>query len=262
MHSDNTQSRLRQTLIISAALCFIGHGAWGLITKAGWLPFFAVVGIPESLAWNLMPIIGTFDILFGILILLKPTRAALLWMALWATWTALLRPLSGTPGPWELFERAGNVAPPLMLLVLAEQPKATMKSWFGALSSSMTPSRINAAFQIARFSLALLLIGHGAFGAFVQKPMLIEHWASIGIALDMNAIMFIGYAEIILGLLIAAFPIAALLWIVLIWKLFSEFLYVTSGAPINIFEFIERSGDYGLPIAMMIILSHQKRPKK
>jgi hypothetical protein len=24
-------------------MCFIGHGAFGIITKAGWLPYFAVV---------------------------------------------------------------------------------------------------------------------------------------------------------------------------------------------------------------------------
>ena len=33
--------QLHWVLRISVALCFIGHGTWGIITKAGWLPFFA-----------------------------------------------------------------------------------------------------------------------------------------------------------------------------------------------------------------------------
>ena len=32
------QTQLHWTLRITAALCFIGHGTWGLITKSGWLP--------------------------------------------------------------------------------------------------------------------------------------------------------------------------------------------------------------------------------
>ena len=35
-------------LRIGAAACFIGHGAFGFITKAAWLPYFGVIGIPES----------------------------------------------------------------------------------------------------------------------------------------------------------------------------------------------------------------------
>ena len=40
--------RVRWCLRIGAAACFIGHGAFGIITKAAWLPYFAVVGIPAG----------------------------------------------------------------------------------------------------------------------------------------------------------------------------------------------------------------------
>jgi hypothetical protein len=47
------------------------------------------------------------------------------------------------------------------------------------------------------------------------------------------------------------------------WKLFTEFLYVpadtVSGMGIvNIFEWIERWGDYGIPLAMLYIISFRK----
>jgi hypothetical protein len=34
------ESTLFLVLRIAAAICFIGHGAFGIITKAGWLPYF------------------------------------------------------------------------------------------------------------------------------------------------------------------------------------------------------------------------------
>ena len=96
------------TLRITAALCFIGHGTWGLITKSGWLPFFQSQGIEPELAWTLQPLIGAFDILMAILLLRGSNRAILIWMFLWALWTAILRPLSGNlekvevDGVWEV----------------------------------------------------------------------------------------------------------------------------------------------------------------
>ena len=89
------QSQLHWTLRITAALCFIGHGTWGLITKSGWLPFFASQGIESEIAWAMQPLIGAFDILMAILLLRGSNRAILIWMFLWALWTAILRPLSG-----------------------------------------------------------------------------------------------------------------------------------------------------------------------
>jgi hypothetical protein len=46
------------TLRIGAALCFIGHGAFGIITKEAWVPFFGVVGLGRDAAFALMPVTG------------------------------------------------------------------------------------------------------------------------------------------------------------------------------------------------------------
>lgn len=232
--------RLNRTLRVATALCFLGHGAWGIITKGGWLPFFAVVGIGPETAWKLMPLIGVMDIALAIAVLARPAHPLLIWMMLWALWTALLRPLSGTPGPWEFLERAGNFVPPLLLLLLGK------------------PCDLRIIKRIAICGLGLLLIGHGGFGAFVHKQMLLDHFGSVGIPVTLEWLTLIGYAEILLGIAVMAVPVTPLLWFVLTWKVCTEFLYVTDGGPVNIFEFIERAGDYGLPIAIILISNFEK----
>jgi len=63
---------LQWVLRISMAGTYIGHGAFGIIGKASWLPYFNLFGFSDSQGWTLMPIVGTMDITFGILILLWP----------------------------------------------------------------------------------------------------------------------------------------------------------------------------------------------
>jgi hypothetical protein len=107
---------LHWLLRIACAAEFVGHGAFGIITKAAWVPYFGVAGIPSELAWKLMPVIGTVDITLGLCVgMLRPVRAVLLYMAVWGLLTATLRPLSGEP-IWEFVERAPNWAVPLAFL--------------------------------------------------------------------------------------------------------------------------------------------------
>ena len=107
---------LHWLLRIACAAEFVGHGAFGIITKAAWVPYFAVVGIPPELAWKLMPLIGTLDITLGLVVgLVRPVRALLLYMAFWGLLTATIRPLAGEP-IWEFVERIPNWAVPLAFL--------------------------------------------------------------------------------------------------------------------------------------------------
>ena len=71
------QAALYWLLRIACGLEFIGHGAFGVITKAAWVPYFGVMGIPARWAWKLMPVVGSVDIFLGLLVLLKPLRNAL-----------------------------------------------------------------------------------------------------------------------------------------------------------------------------------------
>ena len=109
-------------------MCFIGHGAFGFITKAAWLPYFALLGIPERWAWRLMPVVGAVDVMLGMAVLFAPRGLPLAYMAGWALWTALLRPLTGE-SVFEALERAGNYGVPLALLVLT----TSVFSWRGLL---------------------------------------------------------------------------------------------------------------------------------
>ncbi len=94
---------------------FVGHGAFGVITKAGWVPYFGVVEISEWLAYRLMPVIGTVDIAprpgcrCG-----RSGPRCCTWRS-WGLLTASIRPLSGEP-LWEFLARAPNWAVPLAFL--------------------------------------------------------------------------------------------------------------------------------------------------
>ena len=116
-------------LRISVAGEFIGHGVFALQGKKDWVGWFANFGISDAgLATQLLFLVGVLDIALALLILIKPVRAALLWMAFWGFWTALIRPLVGMP-VWDLIERSANWGAPLALLLLVGWPK-TLKEWF------------------------------------------------------------------------------------------------------------------------------------
>ncbi|MAN37830.1 MAG: hypothetical protein CMI21_09490 [Opitutae bacterium] len=279
------QTQLHWTLRVTVALCFIGHGTWGLITKSGWLPFFASQGIDPELAWKLQPWVGAFDIAMALLLLRRSNRAILIWMFLWALWTAMLRPLAGNlekvqvegewtvqireearpdkTQTWEFWERAGNWGPPFMLLVMGGAFAVRRKDLLGGYEEpEIKESTIDTIFFLCKLCLALLLIGHAGFGFAVQKQMLIDHWQSIGVNADSDLIAQIGYAEFALGILIFVAPVRPLILLALGWKLFTEFLYVPADTVkgmgvVNVFEWIERWGDYGIPLAMLYILSYR-----
>jgi hypothetical protein len=118
---------LHWLLRLACACEYLGHGAFGIITKAAWVPYYGVVGIPAPWAYRLMPVTGSVDLFLGFLVLLKPIRAALLYMAVWGLWTALLRPLAGESF-WEAIERAPNFLIPAALLWLRGLP-ADWRSW-------------------------------------------------------------------------------------------------------------------------------------
>jgi len=59
-------------LRVACAAEFVGHGAFGIMTKAAWVPYFGVVGIPPEVAWNLMPVVGTVDVSIGLVELCPP----------------------------------------------------------------------------------------------------------------------------------------------------------------------------------------------
>ena len=116
-------------LRIAVAGEFIGHGVFALQGKQEWLDWFPIFGIVDpSVASTLLTVIGALDIAFGILVLIRPIRSVLLWMAFWGFFTALMRPIAGKP-IWDFIERWANWGAPFALLLLKGWPK-TLKEWF------------------------------------------------------------------------------------------------------------------------------------
>lgn len=236
-------------LRIGAAACFIGHGAFGIITKEAWVPYFAFAGISRDLAFTLMPFVGTVDIAAGLLVLAAPRPIVLAYMAVWALWTALLRPLTGD-SIFETLERAGNYGVPLALLLLVGIP-LRWRDWFAAPPpDSQTTADPELAMRVLLVSTALLLFGHGAL-AVQGKPVLASHLALAGLPADW--LTLIGFAEMSATLLLLASPSATLLVAIATWKLLTESLWIVADAPV--LEFIERGGSYAAPIALAMLLT-------
>ena len=230
---------LEWTLRIGGFMCFVGHGAFGLVTKQAWVPYFGVVGIDRETAFQLMPLVGTVDVIVGFSILLRPRLPVACWMVLWAMWTALLRPLSGESG-WEALERAGNYGVPAVLaLMMVTRPRVSAR-W------------------VLTFTVALLLFGHGALGV-LGKPGITRNIASVfpaGVAPALT--VYEGWFEIALGALVLIRPVPALLLFVCAWKLATEALFISAGAPI--WEVVERGGSYAAPIALALTMClHEAR---
>jgi hypothetical protein len=231
--------------------CFIGHGAFGIITKAAWVPYFAVAGIGEPLAWRLMPWVGTMDITVGLLALLWPCRALFIWAALWTTWTALLRPLSGEP-VWEFIERAGNYGLPFVMLAVVGMGGVL----FARLPNRWPPLESTRQLLLVwglRLTTTLLLVGHAGLGLFAHKAGLARHYAALGASQPAALVPAVGACEFFLAALVLLRPRPALLIFVCIWKIGTESLFLVSGAPI--WELIERFGSYAAPLALALLLS-------
>lgn len=238
-------------LRIGVAGCFIGHGMLGVNRVAAWTSYFAVVGIGRETALSLMPLVGAVDIAMGLLVLFRPMRGLVYYMAAWCVWTALLRPLAGESA-WEAVERAGNYGAPIALLFLM-LGNGGFSNW---LSSRFRPTLDEA--QTGRLAWALrlttvlLLLGHGALGLLVRKPILVTHYNSIGLP-GATVEPLIGAFECLLAFAVLLKPDRRLLVGVIIWKLATEALSPMAGSPLWVF--IEHGGSYAAPLALLILLS-------
>lgn len=259
------EHKLHWILRLGVIGCFIGHGAYGLLTKEAWVPYFGVVGIDSAWAYRLMPWIGGMDVGLGLIMAVVPLPIVPLHLAVWGAWTALLRPLSGD-SVWEFVERAGNYGVPLAFLVLAGVPRR-LRGWFTPVRpSNMPPLTVVSARAmrgILRVTTGLLLLGHGALGALNDKPALTAHYASIGlrgvVVGGLTLTRKIGGLEIVLAVAVLVAPLPGLLIGICLWKMGTEALFMTSGSlP---FEWIERAGSYTAPLALYYLMVTNKREK-
>ncbi len=126
----NNSKIVEWVLRIAVVGSFLGHGMFAVQGKEGWFKYFNAVGIenPDTII-SLLLFVGIVDIALAILVLVKPIRLALLWMAFWGLWTAMIRWPIGPDPIWDFVERWPNWGAPLALLFLIGWPK----SWRGWL---------------------------------------------------------------------------------------------------------------------------------
>ena len=239
--------KMHYTLRIASAMCFIGHGAFGIITKPIWCNYFGVVGIGHDLAYKLMPLVGTVDILLGISLLFYPLRAVAGWLVCWGLITASLRPLSGEPAA-EFIERAGNFGAPLAMLLLS-MPAA--RGWWSKLDAQPHPDtrtmdRVTWCLRIVVF---LLLVGHGWLNT-LEKSALLQQYSSLGFANPANVARLAGSFELLAALAVLIRPARPLLLAFFTWKTATELFY----PHWEFFEWIERGGSYGCLLALWLAI--------
>jgi len=93
----------------------VGHGLLAIQSKKDWISWISqLTHVTTSTATTLLLLIGIEDVVIAMIILVKPVRPLLLWMALWGFWTALVRPIVGV-GWLDFIERSTNWAAPLAL---------------------------------------------------------------------------------------------------------------------------------------------------
>jgi hypothetical protein len=254
------ESGLLWILRLTAAAEFIGHGMVGVATNPGWLPYFAVVGIPAATADRLMPLIGLLDLAVGLTLLLAPWRLVVLYAALWGVWTALLRPLAGQGG-WEFLEEVRNGLLPLSLLLLG----GLGPSLPALLARRITPrlDRANAGplAWLLRLTVATLLVGHGGMSAFTGQVAWATYLGVLGVGTATTQAFalasVIGWFEIAVGVAVLICPAPGLLLFIFAWKVGTELLRPLAGEAVG--QFVERAVSYGAPIALAILITSLDR---
>jgi hypothetical protein len=94
---------------------FFGHGLLAINGKQDWIGWISqMIPVSTPTATTLLLLVGVADVIMALIILVKPIRPLLLWMAFWGFWTALVRPLVGM-SLLDFVERSANWAAPLAL---------------------------------------------------------------------------------------------------------------------------------------------------
>ena len=115
---------------------------------------------------------------------------------------------------------------------------------------------------ILRIAVAGEFIGHGIF-ALQGKKDWIGWFSNFGIndvALATKILFFVGIVDIFLAILILLKPVRiALLWMVL-WGFWTALIRPIIGMPI--WDFVERSANWGAPLALLFLIGWPNTFKK
>jgi hypothetical protein len=115
---NNNEKMMMWALRIGVAGEFFGHGMLALGGKADWIKWVEQLsGFSTPTATNIMLFIGALDVILALVVLFRPVKPLLLWMAFWGFFTAILRPIVGQ-SIWDFVERFANFGAPLALYFL------------------------------------------------------------------------------------------------------------------------------------------------
>lgn len=114
----SNDKKIEWVLRIGVAGEFFGHGMFAIGKKADWIQWTQdLMGFSPETATTFIMAVGVMDIILALIVLFKPIKPLLLWMAFWGLWTAFLRILVDKP-VWDFIERFANWAAPLALYFL------------------------------------------------------------------------------------------------------------------------------------------------
>lgn len=115
--------KIEWLLRVGVAGEFLGHGLLAVEGKKDWIGWISqLTSADTATATTLLLIVGIADVLMALIVLFRPVRPLLLWMAAWGFWTALVRPIVGQS--WlDFVERSANWAAPLALYYFLKPKK-------------------------------------------------------------------------------------------------------------------------------------------
>ena len=115
MHYMENTKLVEWILRIGVAGEFLGHGLLAVGGKKSWIGWIAnMIHVDAATAGSLLLAIGILDVAAAIIILVKPVRPVLIWMAAWGFLDRARPPLVGL-GWLDFIERFANWAAPLAL---------------------------------------------------------------------------------------------------------------------------------------------------
>ena len=111
----NLELTLSWTLRLTTVLLLAGHGALGLLVrKPAYGIQYSAIGLHAP--W-VEPLVGGFECVLALAVLLRPEFGVLVFVVLWKLATEALAPMAGSP-IWVFIEHGGSYAAPLALALI------------------------------------------------------------------------------------------------------------------------------------------------
>ncbi len=253
MTPNSRQSNVSKIFKIALFMEFFGHGAFGILKKQGWLPFYHVFGLSDQFAFSTMPAVGIHDIFLAGLAIARPTPVVFLWMGFWGFFTAMLRPMAGQ-GFLEFFERSYNYGIPWLAFYMALPTSSPgYSSWFSKAIFNLEKKYVP---TVLRMIVFLALISHAFLILFskTEKIMVYSNLQFLG-----DYFKIVGVIELVCALSVLRLGNRSILWSILFFKVVLEASPILGGQLEGWLEFVERGSCY---FAIFLLIDYVRFERK